>query len=567
MRHFLSVRYLPVVLAAGLALPAVLPVPVRAADEAGVTLPPDAPSEAALPEGPALSPEAASFKAALQTELAALDPEERAAIDGFFAARLYRPFWTEASTRREPELVAALADAGAQALPVERYDPDGLAALFETRTAAPAALEVAATRAFLDFGHDVSGGIVRPSAVAPEYVDRKPVRPEPSVLLARLEQQPVAEVLRALEPNAPDYARLKAEKLRLEGLARTASWGPEVADGPTLHPGESDPRVAALRGRLARLGYLEPTDAEPSPAFDDALVAVVEQFQRDYGLNDDGVVGALTLQAINAPAETRLAQVAVNLERMRWMPRDLGARYLWVNIPDFTVRLFVDGQQTWESRVVVGKTHVTETPEFDGLVRTVVVNPTWHIPDSIAIRDYLPKLQRNPMVLKNQGIDLMTRGGTVINPKLVDFTQYTPENFPFRIKQRPSDDNALGQVKFLFPNHFSVYMHDTPHRELFVRDVRAFSNGCIRVQKPVELAELLLAGQVPDPAAAYDAWRDAGKEKGITLEHPIPVHIVYRTVFFEADGTPRFRPDVYGRDATLFAMMQEAGVTLPAAQG
>lgn len=560
MRMFFNARYLPALLAAGLALPAW-------AEETGVTLPAEAPAAAALPTGPTLSPEATAFKAALQTELAALDVDERAAIDGFFAERLYAPFWTEHGTRREPELVAALSGAGAQALPTVRYDPEGLAALFATPASAPAALEVAASRAYLAYGRDVSGGIVRPNSVAPEYVDRTPVRPAPSVLLGRLATEPVAQILRSLEPTAPDYARLKAEKARLEELARTASWGPEVAEGPTLHPGESDPRVAELRGRLARLGYVEPSDAAASPHFDDALAAGVEQFQRDYGLNDDGVVGSLTLDAVNAPAETRLAQVAVNLERMRWMPKDLGARYLWVNIPDFTVRLMENGKETWSSRVVVGKTAVTETPEFDGLVRTVVINPTWHIPDSIAIRDYLPKLQRNPMVLKNAGIDLMTRGGTIINPKLVDFTQYTPENFPFRIKQRPSDDNALGQVKFLFPNHFSVYMHDTPHRELFARDVRAFSNGCIRLQKPVELAHILLTGQVADPAAAYDAWRKSGKEKGVSLDHPIPVHIVYRTVFFDADGTVRFRPDVYGRDATVFAMMQKAGVTLPAAQG
>ena len=257
--------------------------------------------------------------------------------------------------------------------------------------------------------------------------------------------------------------------------------------------------MAELRARLARLGYVVPAEAAAGTGFDDGLAQAVAAFQRDYGLNDDGVVGAMTLTAVNAPIETRLAEVAVNLERLRWMGDAMGERYLVVNIPDFTVTLVEDGQPGWTSKVVVGKTSVTETPEFDGVVKTVVVNPTWHIPDSIAIRDYLPKLQRNPMVLKNQGIDLMTRGGTVINPKLVDFTQYTPANFPFRIKQRPSDDNALGEVKFLFPNEHSVYMHDTPHKELFPRDVRAFSNGCIRLEKPVELAHILLAGQTDDP--------------------------------------------------------------------
>ncbi len=401
----------------------------------------------------------------------------------------------------------------------------------------------------------------------PEYIARKPERPAPGALLAALDSAPLPQVLLGLEPSDPDYRPMVAEKARLEAMAQSESWGPEVADGETLHPGDDDPRVAELRGRLARLGYLPASGETLDTHFDDGMKAAVERFQVDYGLVHDGVVGKATLAAVNAPVATRLAQVTVNLERMRWMPRDMGARYLYVNIPDFTVHLIDGGTSTWESRVVVGKTHVTETPEFDGVVSYIVVNPTWHIPNSIAIRDYLPKLQRNPMVLKNQGIDLMTRSGTVINPKLVDFTQYTPENFPFRIKQRPSDDNALGQVKFMFPNRFSVYMHDTPHRELFPRDVRAFSNGCIRVEKPRELAEVLLAGQVSDPAAAYDGWLAAKKERHVDLERTIPVHIVYRTAWFDEDGTARYRADVYGRDARLFEAMEAAGVTMAAAQG
>jgi murein L,D-transpeptidase YcbB/YkuD len=249
------------------------------------------------------------------------------------------------------------------------------------------------------------------------------------------------------------------------------------------------------------------------------------------------------------------------------MDDDMGGRYLAVNIPDFTVTRYEDGKRGWTTRVVVGKTSVTETPEFSGVVKTMVVNPTWHIPDSIAIRDYLPKLQKDPMVLKRQGIRLLTRNGTEINPKLVDFTQYTPENFPFRIKQRPSDDNALGKVKFLFPNENSVYMHDTPHREFFARDVRAFSNGCIRLEKPTELAEILLTGQVADPAASFAGLVDAGKERGVTLDRTIPVHIAYRTVWADDTGAVHYRPDVYGRDAKVFEALTAAGVTLPAAQG
>ncbi len=527
-----------------------------------------APAWAQVAAAPAVAvpaPEAAALRDAMAPELSALPAAEAAAIGQFYALRAYAPFWTEPGSPRAAELATALDASAAQALP--RYATDDLVEpLPEADAAGQARREVAATRAYLLYATDLSKGVVVPSAIVDDITIR-PVAPAPAALLAALGTAPVSEVLKGLQPQDPDYARLVQEKARLEAAGRTGSWGPEVAEGPTLHPGEAGPRVADVRARLARLGYLAPTAEVAGPEFDDGLTQAVAHFQGDYGLNADGVVGAMTLAAMNAPIETRLAQVAVNLERLRWTNADPEPRYLFVNIPDFTVTLFEDGAPSWTSRVVVGKTHVTETPEFDGVVKTMVVNPTWHIPDSIAIRDYLPKLQRNPMVLKNQGIDLMTRRGTVINPRLVDFTQYTPENFPFRIKQRPSDDNALGEVKFLFPNEHSVYMHDTPHKELFPRDVRAFSNGCIRLEKPVELAHIVLAGQVPDPDATYAELRASGKERGITLQNTIPVHIVYRTVTFDAAGEARYRPDVYGRDAKIFDALEAAGVTLPTAQG
>jgi murein L,D-transpeptidase YcbB/YkuD len=522
------------------------------------------PAEIAVP---ALAPEATALRDAMAPTLAALPPAEGTAIGQFYALRAYAPFWTEPGSPRGGELAAALDASPAQALPRARYGSEDFAAPTDGRDpAALAAREVGATRAYLRFAADLAKGVLAPSAVI-EEITRKPAAPPPAALLAALGEASVAEALQGFEPQDPDYRRLMAEKARLEVMGRTGAWGPEVAAGPTLHPGDDDPRVAEVRSRLARLGYLAPTSEVAGTGFDDPLKQAVARFQRDYGLSDDGVVGAMTLAAMNAPIETRLAQVAVNLERLRWMNGDPEPRYLLVNIPDFTVTLFEEGEPTWSSKVVVGKTRVTETPEFDGVVKTVVVNPTWHIPDSIAIRDYLPKLQRNPMVLKNQGIDLMTRKGTIINPKLVDFTQYTPANFPFRIKQRPSDDNALGEVKFLFPNEHSVYMHDTPHKELFPRDVRAFSNGCIRLEKPVELAHILLAGQVADPAGYYDGLRAGGKEKAVALETTIPVHIVYRTVTFDEAGAARYRPDVYGRDARIFEALKAAGVTLPTAQG
>lgn len=520
-----------------------------------------------VPAEPALTPAAAVIRDGLPAALAALPEGERAAVAGFYAARGYAPFWTDEESGRIGTLVAALGASADQALPAARHDPAALDAAFVAGGGADAAgLEAAAMRAYLGYGADMAGGVLTPSAVD-EEIARKRIVPSADVLLGGLVAGNVSEALQALEPASPDYRLLLAEKDRLETLARTEAWGPQVSDGPTLHPGETDVRVAELRGRMARLGYLAPGAGTPGDLFDPALAAAVESFQRDNGLTDDGAVGARTLAALNAPAVSRLAQVMVNIERVRWMNHDLGGRYLYVNIPDFTVRLIDGGAETWQSKVVTGLAHKTETPEFSGLVRYMVVNPTWHIPNSIAIRDYLPKLQRDPMVLKRQNIDLMTRGGTIINPKLVDFRQYTPENFPFRIKQRPNDDNALGIVKFMFPNEFSVYMHDTPHRELFARDIRAFSNGCVRLQKPAELAAILLTGQVPDPEASFDGWVAAKSERTVNLERSIPVHIDYRTVWFEQDGTARFRPDVYDRDRKVFEALEAAGVTLPAAQG
>ena len=514
----------------------------------------------------ALTPEAAAFRDALARETAALPEAERSAIGGFFAARDYAPFWAEPGSDRAAELAAALEEAPAQALPAGRYDVEGLILAFEpTSAATPAAREVAATRAYLRFAGDLAAGVLTPSSVNPD-IARDPVRPASSDLLSRLYTRPLPEVLRGFEPADPDYPRLVAEKAKLEAMLQAESWGPVVFDGPTLHPGDNGPRVAQLRFRLARLGYLAP-DGEPDELFDTSLTKAVERFQHDYGLAPDGVAGKMTLAAVNAPVATRLNQVVVNLERMRWMDRDLGARYLYVNIPDYSAKLVEGGATIWESRVVVGKAHVTETPEFSEVISYLVVNPTWHIPDSIAICDYLPKLQKDPMVLKRQNIRLLTRGGTEINPRLVDFTQYTPENFPFRIKQRPSDSNALGNVKFMFPNRFSIYLHDTPHREYFALDARALSNGCIRVEKPRELAEILLAGQASDPAAAYDDWVAAKRERHVGLERTIPVHIVYRTVWVGGNGELRYRGDIYGRDAQVFEALEAAGVTLPAAQG
>lgn len=524
---------------------------------------PPPPPAAAAPILPApLSPEAAAFRQAMQSGLAGKDARLAQAAETFYGSRDWQPYWSEPGSGRAAALAAALDRSGAQGLP--RFETkDIVEAPAGSGAAAP---EIAAIRAYVNYATDLQSGVVAPASVDPE-IARRPVRPAPELLLARLGADPVEITLAELEPRDPDYAQLVAEKAALEALVRADAWGATVPGGPTLHEGESGPRIADLRARLGRMGYAAAAGPEGDARFDTSLAAAVRRFQSDHGLNDDGVAGARTIDAVNAAPELRLSQVLVNLERIRWMQRDPSERALRVNIPDFTVVLDDNGTAVWTSRVVVGETPETRTAEFDDTMTHMVVNPTWHIPDSIAIRTYLPKAQRDPGVFARNNIRLFTRAGTEINPRLVDFTQYTPDNFPFRIKQKPNDDNALGQVKFMFPNEFSIYMHDTSHRELFARDARAFSNGCIRLEKPVELAHVLLTGQVPDPAASYAAWREARKERTITFDRPIPVHIEYRTAFADETGTIRFRGDIYGRDAKVFRALEAAGVTVPAAQG
>jgi L,D-transpeptidase YcbB len=528
---------------------AVLPVTFEASEQADI-----------------LSPEAEAFRSELARQIADHAELTRAAIEGFYASRDYRPYWTAGPGASLRALEAAVAGADAQGLPAQRYElaPGGMLPP-DADVQATVAREVSATGVYLRFAGDLSGGIVTPGSVDPE-INLRPVLPTAAELLARLRDEPVADVLRDAAPKAPDYQALIAEKARLEAMTGTEPLGPEIPSGPSLHAGERSPRVVALRARLEAQGYAAPSPAaEGAPIadhaeFDPALEAEVKAFQRDHGLIDDGVAGARTVDALNASVGDRLEQVLVNLERLRWMNRDLGARRIEVNIPDFSARMFDNGQVVWSSRVVVGEVSETRTPEFSGEMTYMVINPTWHIPDSIATRIYLPKLQQDPTVLSRSDMRLFTRSGTEINPKLVNFKQYTPESFPFLVKQNPNSANALGRVKFMFPNEFSIYLHDTPHRELFARDARAFSNGCIRLEKPVELADTLLQGQVDDPSAAFDTWLAAGKERHVNLANPVQVHILYRTAWAAPDGAIRYRDDIYGRDAEVMRALAAKGV-------
>lgn len=579
MRFTGDTRRISLVLAA-LSAALAMPAAAQQAPAPDAQLAAAAPSSALPPPTqPPLGPEATALRAAMEAATAGWDGAERADVLGFYAGRGFEPFWSDAG--RGVALVDVLEDAPAHGLPRARYQAAELADGLTGPLADPdriAALELAATQSWLLYARDLTSGLLTPSRVDPE-INVKPPRPERVALLARLDAAPLPALVQELEPRDPDYRALKAEKARLEAEA-AADWGAMVPEGPTMRLGDQGPRVEALRARLAARGFSAPapdapTSDAPTPAaptfdatvFDDSLKSALERFQVEAGLEPDGLAGRRTVATVNAGPEERLRQVLVNLERLRWTNVDPGPRYIVANIPDYSVKVVEDGRTVFTSRVVVGKADDTRTPEFSDVMSYFVVNPTWHIPDSIAQRVYLPKLKKNPNTLANSNMRIFTRSGTEINPGLVDFNQFTQGNFPFRIKQNPSDANALGRVKFMFPNQFSIYLHDTPHRELFARTERAFSNGCIRVEQPLELAYLLLQGQVPDPQASFDGWLAAKSERTVQLQRPIPVTLEYRTVFVDDAGVIQQRFDVYGRDAEVFRALEAQGVTLALAQG
>ncbi|WP_231119074.1 murein L,D-transpeptidase [Rhodovulum sp. MB263] len=488
------------------------------------------------------------------------------AISAFYRDRDYAPFWTSAEAEaRRRALVTVLQDASAQGLPAARYDVERLVETFrDARTQRGIGrAEVAAMRMYLDYAHDASRGVLTPGAVLSE-IKRKLDRPAPATLIARLAAAPSPlAYLRGLSPQSPEYARLMREKIRLERLIAEGGWGPEIGAVGKIEPGQSGPRVIALRNRLIAMGYLPRIATQ---TYDATLQKAVQAFQFDHGLNADGIVGPSTLEELDVPPERRLRSVLVAMERERWLGNARGDRHVLVNIADFHASIVDHGETVFETRSVVGRNaRDYRTPEFSDMMNHMVVNPTWNVPRSIAVREYLPQFQNNPNAAGH--LMLVDGAGRVVTRAAVDFSKYTASNFPFDLKQPPSNGNALGRVKFMFPNRYNIYLHDTPSKSLFNRETRAFSHGCIRLNDPFDFAYALLAGQTDDPKGLFESKLRSGRETRVNLDPPLPVHLIYRTAMGNPKGRMQYRRDVYGRDGAIFDALQAAGVALPEVQG
>ena len=481
-------------------------------------------------------------------------------IASFYIGRNFEPFWVK-SERRLENLVSSISEAKLHGLPLSRYPLEELRqSIFENDLSQKAKLELMATETFLLFAQDISGGILNPNKID-NNINVIPERKDAKVLLASLtDSVNINLFFRSLFPSSSEYKSLLNELKKLRETSLNGSWGDLVPTDAVLAVGMTHDNVPFLRKRLYKMGY--PVYETHSRYFDEQLNDSVKRFQEYHGLNPDGVFGKRSIEAVNVPPKTRLMQVLVNLERMRWNNHDRGPEYVLVNQPNFQAYFKSENEKVWESRVVIGLPS-NQTAEFNDTMTHMVVNPTWHVPKSIAVDEYLPLIQSDPNFLNDNEMVLMVRGtDTIIDSNLIDMQAFTPDNFPFLIKQIPSNINALGLVKFMFPNKFSIYMHDTPMKDLFFKDERTFSHGCIRLQEPFQFAYSLLRKQEVDPESKFQEVLQKEEETYINLSRKIPVYITYRTAFFDDFGQVHYRADVYGRDALVYMALVEAGVSL-----
>ncbi len=479
----------------------------------------------------------------------------------FYRARNFEGIWDE--RRRRNALLAAFSSAGDHGLPIDRYNPETLRAQFQSATtpAAQGRVEVEVSRLFLQYARDVQTGILIPSRVDSGIRRQVPYRSRLATIQA-FSQSNRAGFLRALPPASPEYTRLMREKLAMERLLADGGWGPTVS-ARKLEPGDTGPQVVALRNRLIAMSFLSRTNTQ---TYDQAITTSVQRFQQANGLAIDGTAGPGTLTELNTSVERRLQAIIVAMERERWINRPRGQRHIWVNLTDFTAKIIDNDVETFSTRSVIGANERDRvSPEFSDVMEFMVINPSWYVPRSIVTKEYLPQLQRNPNAV-NQLIITDSRGRQV-NRGAVDFSQYTASNFPYSMRQPPSRGNALGLVKFMFPNRYNIYLHDTPAKSLFGRETRAFSHGCIRLNDPFDFAYALLAKQMGNPEEFFQAQLRTGREQRVDLTEPVPVHLVYRTAFTQADGRMQYRRDVYGRDGRIWDALAREGVAVRAVRG
>jgi murein L,D-transpeptidase YcbB/YkuD len=494
----------------------------------------------------------AALRAAIGQRLAGKRPDALGEEAWAHTGRLYKrygetPLWLSKDgleKDRAGALTNAVLNASSDALKLDDYPIADLANALATlrRVARPTAEQLAdadvlLTGIYAALGEDLLTGQVDPKSIAQSWhIDPQDENVD-SALVRTLGKMPLDKAINAMRPQNEDYAGLQKELTRFRAVVAKGGWA-KIPAGKALKAGDTDSpqRLAALRARLAAEGITAAaapasgSTASPANVFDASLAAAVAQFQARHGIAVDSALGAETLNSLNVPAAYRLGQIAANLERQRWMPRSLGTRYVEVNVPAFHLEAFDKGEKALEMRVIVGQEYEDKaTPVFSDSMETVVFRPYWNITPDIQAKEIEPKIASNPGYLESENLEYYKDGDAT------------------RIRQKPGGKNALGLVKFLFPNDFNIYLHDTPNHALFEKDVRAFSHGCIRVEKPAELAQWVLGW---DATRVQQAMEQGSDNSSVKLPRKLPVYITYGTAYMR-DGQLFFGNDLYHRDDKL----------------
>lgn len=488
--------------------------------------------------------------------------DRRDELNAFYALRGYHPAWNlreDAALQKMNDFLESITSLITyHGLAPAHYPLGALRALIADKNRDATALELLTTRSLLQLTHDLHGDGTDLAALYTGWVFHRASADMPHLLNDAVKQGNVGTFFDEISTHNPAYHQLASALQTYRGLAAQGPW-PTLSGTGIIHIGDSDPRVPNLRRRLAAEGYAVPAAAEDQEnIFDAALSQVLTVYQDANGLNADGALGEKTQEALNIPLTSRINQIRANMERLRHMPENYPPKnYFEINIPAYSLNITEAGHPIHIGIVVVGRKD-RQTPFIASKITNMLVNPSWHVPIKIARKDILPKLKKNPHYLEDLGAVIVGReedpAGTTI-----DWARMKPEAFHFTLRQNPGDMNSLGQLKFNFANSFDVYMHGTPHQELFDKAERAFSSGCIRLEDPVEVGAILLA-HTTDAKGPWNQQRiqdsiDSNKSFFVSLAKPMPIMVSYWSVFVDADGVTNFRKDIYGYDAVLSDQM------------
>lgn len=506
-----------------------------------------------------------ALQAGMPVEAGGTRLHAKAALPLFYEKNGFEPIWLDGEALRPvaADFVSAIAESAAHGLrPSDYHEGDILDLMNSVEAGASRAqltdLELLLTDSYLLLGSHYAAGKINPETIDSEWFANRRNLDMAAILTIAVKEGTVLERLRALPPQQEAYQDLRNRLASYRAIEREGGFT-RITAGPTLKPGMNDPRIKDLRWRLVQSGDLVGDFGSDDTLFDDDLRAALVSYQLRHGLAADGVLGKQTLASLNQPVSKRIEQILANLERWRWAPGDLGRRHVLVNIAGFELLAVEDAKVALRKRVIVGRDY-RRTPVFSDRITYLVFNPTWTVPRKIAVNDKLPDLQKDPSKLVSAGFQFFQGWGDQqkrIDPLAVNWTKVTRQNFDYRLVQSAGPLNALGQVKFMFPNKFDVYLHDTPSRKLFAKEQRAFSSGCVRVQDPLDLAAFLLRGQSDWSREKIDAVTDSVETRTVELEMPVPVHITYWTSWVDETGVLQFRDDVYGRDSPLLAALAE----------